>query len=153
MTIILYNNKSNPRQVNKSLTQIASITGYLKAGSSIIDPVLERVTMGSTPVTANYMEIPEFGRKYFITDIAADDTNGLWRISGHVDVLGTYWDQVKDHGAVIRRQTNQVNLYLPDPMFPLQARRSAEIMTFPKGFTASQAGACCVLTIIGATTS
>lgn len=153
MTVNLYNAQIAPRRRVTNKTLIVSAVGSLRAGTSVENPNIERLALGSAPAAANYMEIPEFGRSYFITDMQSEPTNGIWSISGHVDVLTSMWEQVAAQGAILRRQTNQNNLYLPDPMFPLQARRSAEVVTFPKGLTASQAGSCCVLTIMGATTS
>lgn len=153
MTLNFYKLSDSPLKANKSPAAAGTATGYLKAGCSIQDPIIERVQLSGAPSDFNYMEIPEFGRKYFITDISAEEQNGLWRVSGHCDVLSTAWPNISGKTAIIRRNTNLFNLYLPDDKFPLQARRSPEVQTFSKGFTASQSGACCCVVLMGADTS
>lgn len=153
MTIKLYNAKIQPRHLVTDKTLIATATGTLKNACSIEDPTIERVQISAAPADVNYMEIVEFGRGYFVTDKSAEPTNGFWTISGHVDVLTNAWPQMQSQGAILARQTAKYNLYLPDAMFPLQAKRSPEVKTFPKALTPSQSGACCVLTLIGATTT
>lgn len=150
MTVTLYNAKIKPRALVKERTQIASGSGSLKESTDIENPTIARLALTSAPSQANYMYIPEFGRYYFITEKSADPTNGLWNISGHVDVLTSMWPQLQNQGAILRRQTQKFNLYLDDPMFPIQANRSPQIINFPRGFTSSQKGACVVVTLIGA---
>lgn len=66
-------------------------------------------------VTCNYCVIPEFGRKYFITDIVPQAGN-LVTLNCHVDVLGTYSDEIKHCQLIAARSSNQPNYYLQDDM-------------------------------------
>lgn len=61
----------------------------------------------------NYMDIPEFGRKYFITNIVGEAGNKV-SIYGHVDVLSTYDSQIRNCPLIAARSTNQYNFYLHD---------------------------------------
>lgn len=61
----------------------------------------------------NYMEIPEFGRKYFITSIVGAAGHRVL-VTGHVDVLSTYDDQIRQCSVIAARSTNQYNTYLHD---------------------------------------
>ena len=89
MNIVLMLNNSEPERVTKELKTLATLTGSLKDGASVINPT---ILLQATPatvqqiVTSNYLQIPEFGRYYFIRDISSVRTN-LWEISCHVDVL------------------------------------------------------------------
>lgn len=151
MTIRLYNAKIKPRARVTTMTLIQECVGSLKGGCDIENPTIELLSLDSVPTSANYMYIVEFGRYYFITGRESNPApSKFWNISGHVDVLTNMWPQLQNQGAILRRQTQKFNLYLDDPMFPIQANRSPQIITFPRGFSSSQKGNCVVVTLIGA---
>ena len=89
---------------------------------------------------SNYMEIPIFNRKYFITDIRSIGRD-RWEVSAHVDVLDTYASAIKSNTAVIRRQENVYNLYLNDPDFltynydRIQTKKFTPVSGFHKQLT------------------
>ena len=77
-------NNSEPERVMKDLKTLATLTGSLKDGTSVINPTI--LIQGSPAtvqqiVTSNYLQIPEFGRYYFIRDISSV------RISGKFPVM------------------------------------------------------------------
>lgn len=153
MTITLFNALIQPRKRVEQMQLIATAVGSLKGACSIEDPIIEQLYLQAAPADANYMYIQEFGRYYFITRKESNPApSKFWNISGHVDVLTTYWPQIANQSCILRRQTNEYNLYLPDPNFPVQVNHSPEIITFPKALTASQNGSCCVLVLVGANT-
>lgn len=131
MTIVLYNNTSPANYVNKEITQVESLTGYLREASSVTDPtfVIER----SSPVGFNYVHIPEFGRYYFVTGISSDTTN-LVAVSCHVDVLMTYKAAIAEMQAVIRRQEFSYNLMLDDNIFKAYSNPKFKLKKFPNSF-------------------
>lgn len=61
----------------------------------------------------NYMEIPEFGRKYFITNIVGEAGNKV-SVYGHVDVLSTYDAQIRRCPLIAARSESHYNFYLQD---------------------------------------
>ena len=61
----------------------------------------------------NYMEIPEFGRKYFITNITSEAGNRT-AIAGHVDVLSTYDAAIRNCDCIAARSSSDYNFYLQD---------------------------------------
>lgn len=62
----------------------------------------------------NYFYIPQFSRYYFVTGITSV-RKGLWRVSGHVDVLYTYDTDIrKQYGYIVRNERNPYGLVLPD---------------------------------------
>lgn len=131
MTIKLYNNTSPGNYVNKVITEVETLTGYLRDSSSITDPtfILER----SNPTGFNYAYIPEFERYYFVTGISSDATN-LVAVACHVDVLMTYKEQIKQMRAVIRRQEFNYNLMLDDNIFKAYANPKFKLRKFPNSF-------------------
>lgn len=100
MTIELYNCSSNPIEVNKTLTAVATLTGTLKQGTSMVNPVIQ-IEMATVP-SFNYMIIPEFSRRYFVNNIYSV-YNNLWEIHGHCDVLSTYWSSIRTADCIINR--------------------------------------------------
>lgn len=133
-TVALQSNSSPKNQLDKSISGVLSVSGTLKDGTSVIDPVILVQAPLSTLVNANYMTISAFGRSYFITDIRSI-RNDLVEISGHVDVLSTYAAGIRGNNAIIYRQENDWNLYLDDGSFQIYQNPSVLTRPFPSGFS------------------
>lgn len=133
MNIILQKNNSEKIKMDKSITTIYDIEGTLKDTTSIIDPVILFSGDLTDSVNMNYMTIPVFNRSYFITNIKSV-RQGLFEISGHVDVLTTYKTQIRKCEAIVKKQENKWNLYLNDGS--LQVYQNPDVITksFPSGF-------------------
>lgn len=116
--IVLQKNSSPTNKVSKDLTTVATVTGVLRDGTSIIDPtiLIEQSTQANIISAANYAYISELGRYYYITQ-PASYVNGLWMITLHVDVLMTYANQIRAQNAVVARQEFIYNMYLDDGWF------------------------------------
>lgn len=134
MNIILQRNNSDDRRFTKDISALASMSGYLRDESSIIDPVIMIEGSASSLANCNYMSIPEFGRSYFVTDISSV-RNNLIQVSGHVDVLSTYRDAILANSGIIRRQENNWNLYLDDGSFKVYNNPIILTRAFPSGFS------------------
>lgn len=134
MNLILYRNISETNAVNKSLTELVTLTGTLRNESSIIDPVILVSDIDSYTPLMNYAYIPEFNRYYFIRNIESVRKN-LWRLSMHVDVLYTYSEQIRANRAIIERNEIQYDLKLNDGLFKTQQNPRIAQFTFPNGFT------------------
>ena len=115
MNVTLYTNSSENYRIDKVTTLVASYTCTLKNDTSVENPVI-LIASSSNLSGINYMYIQEYGRYYFVTDIVSVK-NGLWEISGHVDVLYTYKSGILACSATLKRQENLFNLYLDDPEF------------------------------------
>lgn len=133
-TVALQSNSSPKNQLDKSISGVLSVSGTLKEGTSVIDPVILVQAPLSTLVNANYMAISAFGRSYFITDIRSI-RNDLVEISGHVDVLSTYAAGIRGNNAIIYRQENDWNLYLDDGSFQIYQNPNVLTRPFPSGFS------------------
>lgn len=145
MTITFYANNSEEIVVNKDITQKAVLTGSLKNGADMLNPLILFSDLDSSILEeSNYAYIEEFNRYYYITGISNYRDN-LWYISFHVDVLMTYKDAIKEQTAVIARQENKWNLYLNDPKFRVYQNPYIVTKAFPDGFTTQKF----VLTIAG----
>lgn len=132
MTIVIQTNSSEREKLDKTLTTVATLTGDLRAETSILDPVILVSGRLETLRTANYMTIPDFSRNYFITSIRSIRDN-LVEISGHVDVLSTYKSQIRANSAIIRRSENNWNLYLNDGSLMVEQRPKVITQEFSSG--------------------
>ena len=125
---VLKVNSSPVEKIGKTLSEGLSFDVELKAGTSVLKPVL-LLASPSGLAGYNYMYISEFGRYYFIDDIKSV-RNGQWEISAHVDVLETYKDKILANTGVIRRQQNRFNTYLNDPEWRVYANENVVAYKF-----------------------
>lgn len=135
-TIKLQNNKSAKNRIGKSITDIRTLTGTLRDECSIINPkILIRMDDVSDLKNCNYMSIAEFGRKYFVTDIVSVTHNTI-EVSGHVDVLETYKDEIDKNTAIIARQSSTTfgNTYLDDNLLATYQDTYVVSYDFPQSF-------------------
>lgn len=89
------------------------LPGTLINNSNVINPSILCYVSAETVACYNYMDIPNFKRKYFITDITAL-TAETCIVSGHVDVLSTYKDDIRKNTAIVGRSETKYNMYLDD---------------------------------------
>lgn len=136
MRITFYTNNSEKIALTKSKTQIVRLDGTLKDGTSIIDPSILCYNIDRFIADINYFYIDETGRYYFITGVEVV-RNGLWQISGHVDVLSTYKDAILQNRAIIQRSESNYNLKLNDGLFKTQQNPRITTIPFGTGFTTS----------------
>lgn len=132
--ITLQINNSDKHALDKSVSDIATLSGVLKGNTSIIDPVIIFDGDVSSYVNCNYMTISTFGRSYFVNNITSI-RNGLFEISAHVDVLSSFKTQVRGNSAIVRRQENEWNLYLNDGVFKVYQNPVILTKEFPNGFS------------------
>ena len=117
-SIILKRNNSPSNFVSKNTADIVTVTGVLRSGASILDPVIliETDTPANIISSANYAYIEVFSRYYYITNVKSD-ANGLWIVSMHVDVLMSYASTIRAQSAIVKRQEFVYNMYLDDGWF------------------------------------
>lgn len=112
-TITIQTSSSEKNRVDKTLTDIATLTGTLRNDTSIIDPTFQIAGDMSAYLNANYCTVPAFGRSYFINNIRSVRA-GLFEIVCHVDVLSSFKTQLRTNSAIIHKSERNWNLYLND---------------------------------------
>ena len=134
MNLNLFQNNSDKNVMWKQITTKANLTGTLREGCSVLDPIIkvEGISAADIPYI-NYAEIPDFGRYYYITDIVL--VGKLYEIHCHIDVLMTYKDQLKSIPAVIARHETTNNVMLIDGLIKTYADPNIEIRRASGGFT------------------
>lgn len=135
--IVLMRSNSEKNRLTKDTETIMTVSGFLREGTSIIDPVIKIECDISDVVGCNYLSIPIFGRKYFVNDIRSI-RNRLFEFSCHVDVLSTYADAIRENTGIIKRQENEWNLYLNDGTFKVYQNPNVLTRAFPSGFTTQE---------------
>ena len=135
--ISLQINNSEREKLSKSVTDIITVSGELKAETSIIDPVIIIECDLNAVINCNYMTIPSFGRSYFVNNIRSI-RNGLVEFSCHVDVLSSFAEQIRGNSAIVKRQENAWNLYLNDGTFKVYQNPNVLTKAFPSGFTTQE---------------
>ena len=135
--ILLQVNNSEKNRLDKEVTTISTLTGVLKNETSIINPIILVEGDLSSYVNCNYMQIPVFGRSYFVSNIRSIRRN-LFEITAHVDVLSTYKTSIRANSAIVRRQENNWNLYLNDGVFRVYQNTMVLTKDFPSGFSTQE---------------
>lgn len=135
--ILLQVNISEKNRLDKDVTTISTLNGVLKNETSIINPIILVEGDLSSYVNCNYMQIPVFGRSYFVSNIRSIRRN-LFEITAHVDVLSTYKSSIRANSAIIRRQENNWNLYLNDGVFRVYQNTMVLTKDFPSGFSTQE---------------
>lgn len=130
MTIALYKNESEKNKINKVLTSVASVTGVLRDGSSIINP--EIVIEYNDPTGFNYCHIDSFNRYYFVNNIVVL-SNKLIKLSLKVDVLESFKTSILSQNIIVDKSTNKVNNYLHDENLIVNVKTKTDIVNFPSG--------------------
>ena len=131
MVIKLYKTASDPKTVDKILSDEKTINGVCRDPINYIDPVIE--IQGQTDLHMyegyNYMYIEDFARYYFIN--ITPESYDLNLISGHCDVLKSSASWLRQRNATLTRNERMYNAYLNDPNFNAYAYKNIVTKQFP----------------------
>lgn len=154
MNLILYKYFGERKKVDKSaeLVFILSTTGQFKADTSILNPSLllslpfegvsyltdENGNLIADVVASsgsdaevlnfNYFYIEEFRRFYYVSSIVVS-SNNLLIVSGEVDPLYSFKDQILQNKAMIERNEFDYSELQEDSLIPLELEKSVEEST------------------------
>lgn len=138
-------NNSDDRALNKNITDVVTLSGYLNNETSLLDLTINIEGDVTQLSRCNYITIPDLNRSYFIKDITAL-RNNLIQIKAHIDVLYTYRAQILNQVAVIGRQEDKYNLYMDDSSWYVTCKKQRKVINFPTPF---QTNDNLILTVIG----
>ena len=131
VTCNIYINSSENNKLDKDLTNIVSTNVMFKEDTDLVNPYI--VIDTSTDITGcNYMQLGD--KYYYITSIECLP-GGLYGINGHVDVLMTYRDQIRQQTGLIARNLNSYNRFLNDERVKLFAYEQVKTLAFSSGFS------------------
>lgn len=134
MHINIYTTKSEKIALNKVMVAGSKVEliGTLRNPSDILNPTIDIEADASVISGKNYFEIPEFGRKYFITEVTSL-SDKIVVLHGHVDVLATYAKEIKANSGVVRRSTNMAHRYMNDNIIKVDSRPNIVTQRFKNG--------------------
>lgn len=138
MEAIFYFNESDSRYVDKTLTEIETLTGAFKQPFIVSDPII-MLSKNIDVLTYNYVYIPDTERYYYVTAQPTYE-NGYYNVPLHEDVLTSLKDQYIDLYAIIARQEFEWSAYLKDDRFPVLNKQQINTLMFENGFSYSNAG-------------
>lgn len=127
MEVILYNNKSDKRVVNKSITQIYTCECKLLEPCSLLMPKI-RINYPTGIESANYCYIPFFGRYYYIKDIEYIAGGQCIISMSGVDVLMTYKSSILNLSCAVERNENAKNEFLQDNNIPILVNKNIQVL-------------------------
>lgn len=126
--IYLYNNHDDPIVADKFLAGLGSTSGEFRATVDVLRPTFT-IKSGTDNASANYCELPDFGRYYYITG-RRKLTTGLTELSLYCDVRKTFLTQLRGNFGIVERQERNYDMYLNDDKIPTGARKTVSIYTF-----------------------
>lgn len=137
MEIKLYKCASDRRVLSKTLSGAVTKTCVIKYDNiSILSPRVQ-IAQFNTFKSYNYAYIPDYGRYYYIDDIAVD-LGGLLTLSLSVDVLQTYAADIRATKALIYRQTQHTNPLIADSLIQSQVNEVTVTRAFSGGELSNQ---------------
>lgn len=131
MVIKLYKCGSDPKCVDKTLTDELVVSGTLRDPTDQVNPVIEIQGSNTAHMLEeyNYMYIEDYARYYFIT--INNDSYDLNTVSGHCDILSSANAFLRARTATITRNENLYSAYLNDPEFEAYAYKNIVTKSFP----------------------
>lgn len=159
MTCYLYNLSADSRQ----LVKVDNSTPYTEAHTAVKPTAaLDIITptfifdYSAAALACNYLYCSEFGRYYFVKNIAVD-TAGRINISCSIDVLQTYSAAIKNcRATVIRTATSGAPTMYSDSKFPVYPTKKV-VTSITSAETSNSlnadGGYCYVLNTIGGTSN
>ena len=128
MNVILYNNKSDKRQLVKNITEIKTLSATAKGDINIISPTL--IIQNTDMTNINYCYIIELKRYYFLTNYTYI-TGQRIELHCNVDVLMSYSDDIKKLKVNVLRYEKIQPSYITDSRIPLFSSTKQRVIEFP----------------------
>ena len=128
MNVILYNNKSDKRQLVKNISEIKTISATAKGDINIISPTL--IIHNTDMTNINYCYITELKRYYFLTNYTYI-TGQRIELHCNVDVLMSYADDIKRLKVNVLRYEKIQPSYITDSRIPLFSSTKQRVIEFP----------------------
>lgn len=127
--ITICNNSSDPKYLNKTITDIATVNINPNGSIDIINPIFI-IDYNVNFINANYCKANFLGRNYFIDDIAIAPGKTM-ALSCTIDVLTTYKDQILNSiGLITRSESIGKPTYVVDDKLPIETNK-VEITSIP----------------------
>lgn len=135
MVVNLMVNTSPEIVIDKVVSMTKQVDCALKANCDMFHPTL--VIYDTIDVTAfNYFQIPDFGRYYYIDSPLTTHNENTFEITGNVDVLMSFKQDIRNASAVIDRNENEFIKYITDSKYTVLNYERVQTKVFPNSFPA-----------------
>lgn len=128
MDIILYYNNSPVNKISKSLTEVGVLAGSFRGETGVVTPVFD-ITSDTFP-NANYVQIPAFGRYYFIREVKQIRAS-VWQLQLKSDPLMSF--DLSGVSGILVEAENSGSPYLQHDHFVRTVKSKTDIVPFPNG--------------------
>lgn len=128
MNIYFYSTKSESNRLEKVLENETLLSGTMKNGIDLMNPVLQVTT---NLLQFNYCYIPSLSRYYFIDKVEITRTH-LYTLYLKLDVLQTYKEQIKELKVVL--SGSQSNPYYKNYIDGVDVRTEYTTYQFENNF-------------------
>lgn len=113
MTITFYNNSSDIRVLNKSITQVGEpLTVQLTEEATVEDPSF-KLTINNSLINCNYLYVSEWNAFYYIRNREILNGNELV-LNCHIDVLMTFKSAILNSDIIAERSASNNNGFIVD---------------------------------------
>lgn len=130
MKATFYNNASDERYLNKSITaKFSNIDIEVITPASVVRPSF-RLSSGLLGQSVNYVYVNELERYYYIRNWTMD--NGFVILECEVDVLMSFKNAIKNQNVIVSRQQKKYNLYMTDNKQKFYNTNATVVKEFPK---------------------
>lgn len=132
MDFALYYVTAPNNQLDK-MSSGAVVEGYSGPATidvSVMNPTLIIEDASFNFKNANYIYIIDYGRAYYIEDIVVSTAQNIISVKLREDVLQTFKDDILQLNAIVERQSNNYNMYLPDQQIPVDCRKTVTYREF-----------------------
>lgn len=118
MTIDFYHNQSDPRVINKKISDLVKqANGTIKSNCSVHNPTID-IKYDSALLNCNYAYIHDFGNYYYIRDIIVTNGQNI-SIELEIDYLMSFKDDILNWQGLVTK-TGQQTAYLPTKPYAKQ---------------------------------
>lgn len=114
MKAILYNNKSDNRELNKNITEVSTIDVSLYLDTNVLSPVFKVKNFNNN---SNYIYVPNLDRYYYINNYTL--SNQCVYLHCSVDVLMTYKKDILNTTCLVSRSEYDYNDNIIDTLVPI----------------------------------
>lgn len=132
MLVDFMKNSSAEIVVNKTVSMSKSLDCQLKTGCSVQNPVF--IVNGVNISEFNYMQVQDFGGRYYYVDEVITRNQGVIEVAGRVDVLMSFKADILKSQAVIERNQNVFSKYISDSKYTILNYERIQTKVFPNSF-------------------
>lgn len=115
MTVKFYNTASDPRVLNKYLTDETTLNNVQITDVTSVDSPTLKLDLSANSLNRNYCYIQEFGRYYYLGDAQVINGNHL-EIDCKCDVLMSFKPAILAAEVIAERSSSSYDNYMVDPV-------------------------------------